>query len=266
LGILLATLIGVFITADGIVVATDTSISNRTGQISARQKYCVTGPRTVATLQGVYYLQDVETQDTAALYDHFQELCAGAKTMLPAALRQQAQVIAGKLQSALEEFLQKIPAAEIVRAYGDRPVIARIAVSGYDERGPASLVMGLGVATDRATNRWEVQVRDLERLTLTTCGVRFHGQDVVVAALGRATDARIPAAERRKPDVTNLTMMMAGKCADASIRSASAMFAEAARLTVTLGTQFGIPAGSVSPPLDIVVIPASGAITVSTLP
>ena len=53
---LVATLIGVFITPDGIVVGTDTALSNVTGQVASQQKYCVTGPRSVATLQGSYLL------------------------------------------------------------------------------------------------------------------------------------------------------------------------------------------------------------------
>ena len=36
----------------------------------------MTGPRTVATLQGVYELTDTETQATVALYDRFREFCA----------------------------------------------------------------------------------------------------------------------------------------------------------------------------------------------
>ena len=263
--LLFATLIGVFITPNGIVVGTDTSISNRTGQVSTRQKYCVTGPRAVATLQGVYYLQDLETQDTAALYDRFQELCSQIDKSLSLSLSDQAEHIAQQLKAALIAFLQRVPAAEVVRTYSSRPVIARIAVSGYDERGPGSVVVGLGLATDVPTNRWEAQVRGLTRLTFKQCGVRFHGQEVVVEALRSSTDVRIPAPERQKPRVTKLAGLIRGTCADASIQSTPALFAEAARLTVTLGTQFGVPAGSVSFPLDIVVIPVTGATTVSQI-
>jgi hypothetical protein len=263
---LLATLIGVFITPDGIVVGADTSISNRTGQVSERQKYCVTGPRAVATLQGVYYLQDLETKTTAALYDDFQQLCAQLdKKPLPAGLRDQAVAIADMLRTALEAFLAQVPADEVVRAYASQPVIARIAVSGYDERGPASVIVGLGVATDATTNRWETQVRDLARLSFRQCGVRFHGQEVVVEALRSNTDARISSRERQRQDVTRLTALLKGSCADASTRSASTMFAEAVRLTVMLGNQFGVPQGSVSLPLDIVVIPSAGKIEVSRI-
>jgi len=266
LAALLATLIGVFITPDGIVVGADTSISNRAGQLSARQKYCVTGPRAVATLQGVYYLQDLETKTTAALYDRFQQWCMQVdKEPAPARLRDQAIAIADTLRYALEEFLAQVPAAEVVRTYASRPVIARVAVSGYDERGPSSVVVGLGVATDVKTTKWETQVRDLTRLSFTQCGVRFHGQEVVAEALRARTDARIPSRERQQPDVTRLTALMNGSCAGVSTGSASAMFTAAARLTVALGNQFGIPSGSVSLPLDIVMIPASGKIEVTRI-
>ena len=65
--LLFATLIGVFITPDGIVVGADSAVSSRRGQ-STRQKYCVTGPRAVSTLQGVYELTDTETNAPVALY------------------------------------------------------------------------------------------------------------------------------------------------------------------------------------------------------
>lgn len=262
--LLLATLIGVFITPDGIVVGTDTAVSNRAGQESTRQKHCVTGPRAVATLQGVYELTDVETKATVALYEHFRDFCARTdRSDLPVTLRGQAEYIAETLRTALDRFLGDVPAAEVVRRYASSEVVARVAVSGYDEQGPASVVIGLGVATDVATNRWETQVRDLARLTLRECGARFHGQEVVVEALRRSTDARVPAAERQKPDVVRLTSLLRGTCSDVSVRSAQRMFTDAARLTVTLGNRFGIPQGSVNLPLDIVVIPRSGTIDVS---
>ena len=55
---------------------------------------------------------------------------------------------------------------------------------------------------------------------------------------------------------------MRGGCEETSVASAPEMFKEAARLTMTLGTGFGIPRGAVNVPLDIVVIPSAGAIDV----
>lgn len=257
---ILATLIGVFITPDGVVVGTDTSISNRAGRISARQKYCVTGPRTVATLQGVYYLEDTETRTTVALYDRFQELCADAGRTTPSAsLRTQAERIATALQETLDAFLATVPAGDVIRTYALRPVVARVAVSGYDGAGAGSVVIGLGIATDAKSNRWEIQIRGLSRSTFAECGARFHGQEVVVEAL-RAGGPRIPAAERQKESVARLAAALKGGCALLSTVGAPGLFAEAARLTIGLGIQFGIPAGSVSLPLDVVTIPAAGPI------
>ena len=156
-----------------------------------------------------------------------------------------------------------MPADEVVRKYSSDALVARIAVSGYDERGQATVVVGLGVATDKATNRWEVQVRDLSRLTLRACGVRFHGQEVVVNALRNQKDARIPADERAKPDVLQLTSLIGGACGGASTESAARMFAEAIRLTMAFGNRFGIPAGAVNLPVDIIVIPRTGDVQVS---
>ena len=262
---LFATLIGVFITPDGIVIGADTSVSNRGGQESARQKYCVMGPRAVATLQGVYELTDTETRATVALYDGFRALCAQTdRSPLPPTLRGQALYIAETLRSSLVTFLEGVPATEVVRRYASSSIVARIAVSGYDKEGPASVVVGLGVATDAKANRWEAQVQGLSRLTFDACGVRFHGQDVVLTALRNETDVRIPRAERQKADVTKLASVMRGNC-DVSIRSVPDLFKVATRLTMTLGTGFGIPNGSVNVPLDVVVIPSVGDIVVSRI-
>ena len=265
LTLLFATLIGVFITPDGIVVGADTAITSRSGQ-SSRQKYCVTGPRSVATLQGVYELRDTETNATVALYDHFRDFCARIdRTQLPPKLPDKAEYIAEALREALDRFLRDVPAAEVIARYASSPIVARVAVSGYDDEGPSSAVVGLGIATDTAANKWQVQVRDLSRLTFRECGVRFHGQDVVVLALRNGSDARISASEREKPDAKRLSALIGGSCSDASRQSAPDLFAEAVRLTMALGNSFGIQPGVVNLPLDLVVIPRSGDMTVSRI-
>jgi len=263
---LVATLIGVFITPDGIVVGTDTALSNVTGQVASQQKYCVTGPRSVATLQGSYLLQDVVTKATVELYERFRDLCShlGDPARL-GTLREQAEYIATALKIDLAAFLKGVPADEVVRMYASTPVVARIAVTGYGDRGPESVVVGIGIATDRATNKWEAQVRDLSRLTFTECGVRFQGQESVVTALRTDTDARISRAERQNADVTKLSAMIRGKCADASIRTAPLMFVQAVRLTVTLGIDFGLAKGTVGMPVDVIVIPREGSIDVTRI-
>ena len=263
LSLLFATLIGVFITPDGIVVGSDTALSDLTGQIASEQKYCVTGPRSVATLQGSYTLQDAETKASIELYKRFRDLCAeiGGLTSR-ATLREQAERIANMLKADLVHFLEKVPAAEVVRAYSSSRVVARIAVAGYGDKGPESVVVALGVATDRPTNRWEVQVSTLSRLTFSECGVRFHGQDGVVATLRSDKGVRIPPAELQKTDVAKLSTLLNGTCGDASTRTAPAMFLEAVRLTMSLGAGFGIPKGSVGLPVDLVIIPREGTIDV----
>jgi hypothetical protein len=260
-----ATLIGVFITPDGVVVGSDTAIMSRSGPQAPRQKFCITGLRAVATMQGVYELTDTETKTTIALHDLFRAFCAKIdRTQLPATLRGQAEFIASELGLGLTAFLDDVPDAAIVNMYSANPVVARVAVSGYDEDGrPGSVVVGIGIATEKATNRWQVMVRDQSSLTFGTCGVRFHGQEVVALSLRRSNDARVPAAERQKPEVQRLSALIGGSCADASMRSVPALFAEATRLTMTHGVGFGIPKGVVNFPLDIVVIPRTGKIEVS---
>ncbi len=263
---LFATLIGVFITPDGVVVGADTAISNRSGQIATREKYCVTGPRTVSTLQGVYELIDTAAKTSVVLYEHFRQICAEIdRTRLPQELAPQARVIANLVSAKLTAFLETVPAADVVARYASSPLVARIAVSGYDNDGPGSVVVGVGVATDVKTNRWRAQISNISGPTFDECGARFHGQDVVVEAVRSGTDVRIPLVEREKESVVKLSAALRGGCAGTSVKVAPDMFREATRLTMTLGIGFGIPKGAVNLPLDIVVIPSSGAIEVSRL-
>jgi hypothetical protein len=261
--LLFATLIGVFITPDGIVVGADSALSDPGGPVASQQKYCVTGPRSVATLQGAYELQDTLTKATTRLFDRFRELCERVVgTPSPMTPREQAERIAGALKDDLVAFLEGLPATDVVRMYSTARVVARVAVTGYTERGPESVVVGLGVATDVATTRWEAQVQPLTRLTFSECGVRFHGQESVVATLGTDKGLRVLPAEYQNGDVTRLSALLKGSCSGASIQSVAPMFVQAVRLTVMLGPGFGIPKGSVGPPLDLVVIPRTGAIEV----
>jgi hypothetical protein len=260
LSLLVATLIGVFITPDGIVIGADTALSNLGGQVASQQKYCVTGPRLVATMQGAYWLEDTVTKATVELHNKFRDLCAEVgNAPSPMTLRQQANHIANGLRTGLVEFLKQMPADDVIK-YASAPVVARIAVSGYGERGPESVVVGLGIAIDRPTNRWEAQVRPLARLTFSSCGVKFHGQESVVTVLQTDTGVRIPRAELQQPDVARLAALLKGECGDASTRSATAMFVQAVRLTLTLGPGFGVPQGTLSLPVDIITIPHDGSI------
>lgn len=266
LALLVATLIGVFITPDGIVIGADTALSNLGGQVGSQQKYCITGPRSVATMQGQYWLEDTVTKATVELNNRFRDLCTEVANAVPSmTLQQQADHLTNALRTDLIAFLQQMPALDVIRTYGSSPIVARVAVTGYGERGPESVVVGLGIATDRSTNRWEVQVRPLSRLAFTGCGVRFHGQESVVSALQTDTGVRIPKTELQQADVARLAKLMKGECGDASTQTAAAMFLQAVRLTVTLGTGFGVPSGAVSPPVDVVIIPRDGAIDVQRI-
>ena len=127
-------------------------------------------------MQGAYWLEDTVTKATVELHNRFRELCSQVGSSLsPMTLRQQADHIANALQGRSGR-ISRAPASGSCRdAYASTPVVARVAVTGYGEQGPESVVVGLGIAIDRATNRWEAQVRPLARLTFSDCGVRFHG-------------------------------------------------------------------------------------------
>jgi hypothetical protein len=256
----------VFITPNNIVIDADTALSNVSGHVASQQKFCVTGPRSVATMQGAYWLRDRVTEATVELHNRFRELCSQVGDSLsPMTLREQANRIANALRTDLTGFLEGLPAADVVAIYSSSPVVARVAVSGFGERGPESVVVGLGVAIDRTTNRWEVQVQPLSRLTFSDCGVRFHGQESVVTVLRTDKGVRIPKAELQQADVAKLAGVLRGECGEATTRSAPAMFLQAVRLTVTLGPGFGVPQGSVGLPVDIVTIPRDGSIEVTQI-
>ena len=107
IALLVATLIGVFITPDGIVIGADTALSNLGGQVASQQKYCITGPRSVATMQGSYLLEDTVTKATVELHNRFRNLCGQVGSSLsPMTLEQQADHIANELKTDLVEFLR----------------------------------------------------------------------------------------------------------------------------------------------------------------
>ena len=261
--LLVATLIGVFITPDGIVIGADTTLSNVGGHVSNQQKYCITGPRSVATMQGQYLLEDTVTKATVELNNRFRERCLEVGlSPSPLTLRQQAEHLASGLKADLVEFLGRLPAVDVVATYSSSPVVARVAVTGYGERGPESVVLGVGIAIERATNRWEAQLQPLLRLTFSDCGVRFHGQESVVNLVRTDKGVRIPRIELQQPDVARLASLLRGECADASTSSAAAIFVQAVRLTMTLGPGLGMAKDAVGLPIDIVVIPREGDIEV----
>jgi hypothetical protein len=263
LSLLVATLIGVFITPDGIVVGADTALSNVSGRVANQQKYCVTGSRAVATLQGSYQIEDSVTKASIGLYDRFRELCTQMESLSLGTVREQALYIANALRADLATFLERLPPEAVVQNYTSNRVVARISVTGYDSNGPDSVVIGLGIATiDPEASKWEAQVSPLIRLSFSSCGVRFHGQEGVVSAVRTDTGVRISRKELEKPSVAKLSAFMRGNCSDASRESAAGMFVEAMRLTVTLGPGFGIPKDAVSLPVDVVVIPRDGAVEV----
>jgi hypothetical protein len=86
-----------------------------------------------------------------------------------------------------------------------------------------------------------------------------------VSVLRTDKGVRLPKAELQRADVARLAGLLRGECTGVSAQSAQSMFVEAMRLTVTLGPGFGIPPGSVSPPIDLVTIPREGAIETTHL-
>ena len=82
-------------------------------------------------------------------------------------------------------------------------------------------------------------------------------------ALRNLKDARLPAAERRRPELEKVSGLIGGVCSDVSIRTAPRLFTEAAKLTATFGAAYGIKPGIVNLPVDIIVIPKDGRISVS---
>ena len=119
--LLVATLIGVFITPDGIVIGADTALSNIGGHVANQQKYCITGPRSVATMQGQYLLEDTVTKATVELQQSLPgTLCAQVgRSLSPMTLRQQADHLASGLKADLVEFLERLPAAAVVHLLVD---------------------------------------------------------------------------------------------------------------------------------------------------
>ena len=174
-------------------------------------------------------------------------------------LQMQAEHIANVLRADLVEFLARLPAADVI-TYASSPVFRRIAVPATEQAGRKASSSASALRSIARRTDGRCRVRSLARLTFSECGVRFHGQESVLSVLRTDTGVRIPKAELQHSDVARLAGLLKGECGEATTRSASAMFLQAVRLTVTLGPGFGVPQGAVSLPIYIITIPRDGPI------
>lgn len=259
---LVATLIGFFITAEGILIGADTAVTNNEGFRLIRPKYCQTGPHTVATLQGQYYFDHPPSKSTAALYNLFRDVCGAIeRSGKPQGVAEQADAIIEVLRAEMAKYLARVPARD-VELHPDSIVVARVTVAGYDGSQPVVTARGLSII-GTAETRWEARSVVLPRLSFAACGSRFQGEEAVVEAL-RSGDVRISPGDLRTPEVAALRRPD-GDCAKRDLAAARAMFVAATRLTIALGSQFNIRGGAVGPPVDLVVIPANGIVKAERL-
>ena len=258
----IATLIGFVIASGGIFIGADTAVSNETGRLLTRPKYCQTGPRTVATFQGEVYFEHLGSGSTAPLYDLFHETCAELqKSNRPRPVVVQAEEFAERLTGSLAAHLARVPRAEFVRRIPSR-VVTRISVAGYEYSIAAVDVRGIAILGN-AIDGWRAQSLRLSRLTFAQCGVRFQGEEAVVEALKTGTDRRLPPEEQNRPELSHWRNRD-GQCADQA--TARALFLTALRLTISHGPAFKIQEGAVGPPIDLIWIPEKGEVQVTRLP
>jgi hypothetical protein len=264
LSLLVATLIGVFITPDGIVIGADTALSNLGGQVASQQKYCITGPRSVATMQGAYSLEDTVTKATVELQNRFKELCAEVGgSMSPMPLRAQAEHIANGLKADLVEFLEQSAcgSGRELRVESRR----RQSCREWLQRKRSGERRGWYRNRDRSRNE-----------SMGGAGASSRAPDVLgrlrceIPRAGERRHRRADGQRRAHPQSRHTTarsretrrIVDEASAGTRQPRRRARMFLQAVRLTVTLGPGFGVPQGAVSLPIDIVVIPRDGAIDV----
>lgn len=256
------TLIGVFITSLGIVIGTDTRIwGPGVAPGSTVDKTCQPSPRTVAALQGWYGFPPIRGVE-AQLLRRFRVTCAElGKQSTSKSVSALADLLMNGLQEEMTPYLMVVPPSFKPPLAPD-PHLVYLTVAGFEASAPVVTVRELRFVS--VGTRWGVFQREASGLGLTTCGARFHGEDVVAVYLMRG-DKRIPTKERDRQEV-KAARSPGFNCSLFSPDNAKALFRTAVRLTQELGPSLGIPEGRVGGDLYLHTIDAKGKVTREVFP
>jgi hypothetical protein len=258
---LFATLIGIFVTPAGIVVASDTAESNGATYERKVRKTCLAGPGRLATLQGHYRFEQGGSERKVDLLGLFQASCVNSVSS-SISVEAHAGLIAALLRNLLQSFVDSVTPAAFAPIVTPDPHISYVTVSGYQDAKPIVSIFEVR-ARPTIGGRWDIFIQPVH--VLRECGATFHGENEIVERL-RVDDPALPASARGEPAIAILRQSQ-GDCRNWTFDVAKRAFIAATRLTIDLEPFLTTQRrGVVAAPLDIELITPSGDVTFEEVP
>jgi hypothetical protein len=252
----LATLIGVFLTPEGIVVGVDTAVSGPSAAFAKAQKYCQSGASSVAMLQGHYGVRPGVLLRPQVV-EAFRATCEALRRS-PSTHRLQAAALARSVGTAVERLLDTTAAA----IPPDERHVASITVAGYERSAPQVVVFEVRARVGQ--RRPEIVTRRVEA-GFERCTALFQGEVGVTRFLRSSRPGEAPADLEWSGDELRLLRQADGDCTGWSIPAAKALFRTAIDATMKYGAFYGVPSTAVGRPFDLVTIRPDAGLTIERI-
>jgi hypothetical protein len=254
---LIGTLVGIFVTSSGILLAADTAVVRSANPATSafERKLEITGDRSGAVFTGS---AGWEARDGRARAD-FRGVFRDASARLRRAGATPVAVQAETLAAALRREAESNVFPELAASFPDGDVLT-VLVAGYDGDRPAIHYARIRIAggSSRAAPSFVVQAERVSHCWL------LAGKPE--AALGLLDDdPRLPGSLRQQPSVLTLRAQR-GCQAPLAEPPTRAFFLLAVDATAGHGPRFGIPPGAIGGDVDVLRITAAGVEPIERVP
>jgi hypothetical protein len=252
------TLIGIFLTATGVMIGVDPVLWGSTAPQPTRiDKTCAPSQRSIAAFEGWYGEQ-------LSLHRQFQSVCKTlSRSRKPVSVDEQADLL---MRTVFDKYREQTGSASSSAAGMSVPVnthIAAVVVAGFDGTIPMAAVRELRWEKNRK-GEWPVMSGRIGKLSFDGCGARFLGADGV-AALLLDRSAHFDR-DKQRPPVSRAIEANRLRAEDHcfmsafSAEDAKAVYKLAVRSTIDHGEMLQIENGAVGGQLQLFTIPAEGPI------
>lgn len=262
---LLATLVGVFVTPSGIVVAADTAQvldtpavtigteirpSSRTFSVTRKIQPC--GPRSVAALTNTSGLQGssdggITSFRVLDFHPIVTRTCRAFPIGSGVTIQQQAQQIAKDVSGEAERRIPLVLRTSLEASLGFTQVI----VAGYDGATPVIAVARVALTRERKFGWTDARV-------YPDC-IIFAGQIGAATALTSATDERTAALSKRPAVAASIAARKSkAPCSSMTEAHAEEVFGLAVELSLDSAAKFKIEPGLINWPLEFITIRRTG--------
>jgi len=248
---MIGTLIGAFITASGILLSADTSVSDpTTGKtLTVQRKLEVTGRLSGAAINGQFqWSGDV----SANFLRVFREVSKNLRTSTRVSVREQAARFAVALKAEAEG-----KARPGIHRYLPNGELLTVTIAGFDDGQPNVVSFNIVLDISRSSNTAVRFAVVDERIYPPACWW-LGGKNAVALGLIR-DDTQLPPDIRQDPAVLAVRTLEAGHCDTLTDAQARAFFRVAVDATVAHGPRFGIRNGEVGTGIDVLSITPFGA-------